>query len=93
MKRFLILVFVVAINAIAFVTYGLDKKKAHRGRRRIPESTLLFLAFIGGAIGAYFGMKVFHHKTRHRKFRILIPVFIVLQAALAAYAFFMFVLK
>ena len=71
------------INIVAFAAYGIDKRKAQKDRWRIPESTLLLLAFFGGALGALLGMRVFHHKTKHWKFKILVPLFLALQAALA----------
>ena len=73
------------VNMVAFAVYGIDKRKAQKDRWRIPESTLLLLAFFGGAMGALLGMRVFHHKTKHWKFRILVPLFLVLQAALAVW--------
>lgn len=81
----LLLCYLLAINLVTFLTYGIDKWKARRKRWRIPESTLLCLAAVGGSIGAWTGMKVWHHKTLHRKFRFGVPAIIVLQVALAAY--------
>ena len=68
----------VIINLAAFITYGQDKRKAERDEHRIPEKTLILLGFIGGPIGALLGMKVFHHKTKKNKFRILVPLSLVL---------------
>lgn len=73
------------INIVAFAAYGIDKRKAKKGRWRIPESTLLLLAFLGGALGALLGMRTFHHKTKHWKFKILVPLFLALQIALAVW--------
>lgn len=73
------------INTAAFAAYGIDKRRAQKGRWRIPESTLLLLAFFGGAPGALLGMQAFRHKTRHWKFKILVPLFLVLQLALAGW--------
>lgn len=70
---------VAAINIVSFAAFGIDKWKARHHRWRIPEATLLLLAFLGGSFGAYAGMKVFNHKTRHRKFTILVPLFIALH--------------
>lgn len=70
---------VMLINIVAFAAYGIDKRKAQKGRWRISESTLLLLAFFGGALGALLGMRVFHHKTKHWKFKILVPMFLILQ--------------
>lgn len=53
------------VNLIAFFAYGIDKRRARRGKWRTPEALLLGLGFFGGALGALLGMSVFHHKTRH----------------------------
>lgn len=54
-----------------------------KGKWRVPEDTLLFVALLGGAVGEYITMRLILHKTRHKKFMITLPVFILLQAALA----------
>ena len=77
--------YILGINVIAFIVYGIDKLKAKRGKWRIPESTLLLLAAIGGSIGAGLGMKVWHHKTMHKKFQYGVPLLLILQLALGAY--------
>ena len=81
----IIIYYLLAINAVAFFAYGIDKLKARKGWWRIPEATLLLLAIIGGSIGAWLGMKVWHHKTMHRKFKYGLPVILLLQLALAVY--------
>ena len=81
----IIIYYLLAINAVAFFAYGIDKLKARKGWWRIPETTLLLLAIIGGSIGAWLGMKVWHHKTMHKKFRYGLPVIFLLQLALAVY--------
>lgn len=81
----LILHYLLAINLLTFVVYGIDKWKAQHGRWRIPEATLLALAVIGGSIGAWLGMKTFHHKTLHKKFALGVPLIIVLQVALLCF--------
>lgn len=73
------------MNLIAFIMFGVDKFKASHDLWRIPESTLILFAFLGGAIGALAGMKVFHHKTRKIKFRILIPAALVFNIAVAGF--------
>ncbi len=70
--------YLIIINVLAFVLYGIDKRKAVEDKFRIPESRLLLVAFLGGEVGAWLGMKVFHHKTKKNKFRITIPVLLVL---------------
>ncbi|MBR5699454.1 MAG: DUF1294 domain-containing protein [Prevotella sp.] len=81
------LLYLVVINVVAFVVYGVDKYKAKHGRWRIPEATLLGLAVIGGSIGAWLGMRVWHHKTMHKKFQYGVPLILIAQIALAV-AFF-----
>lgn len=83
----LFIYYIAAINIIAFIVYGIDKLKAKKGYWRIPESTLLLLAAIGGSIGAWCGMMVWRHKTKHLKFRIGVPVVFLLQFALLVYVY------
>jgi uncharacterized membrane protein YsdA (DUF1294 family) len=88
--RPLLWIWLIAVNAAAFLVFGLDKWKARRKAkneaiRRIPEKTLFLLAVLGGSAGAILGMRVFHHKTLHRRFRYGLPVILVLQLALAAW--------
>ena len=81
----IIIYYLLVINAVAFFVYGIDKLKARKGWWRIPESTLLLLALVGGSVGAWLGMKAWHHKTMHRKFQYGLPVIFLLQLALAVY--------
>ncbi|MCR4920587.1 MAG: DUF1294 domain-containing protein [Bacteroidaceae bacterium] len=76
------IIYLVAINVVTFFTFGIDKWKAKKSRWRIPEATLLGLAVIGGSIGAWMGMRVWHHKTLHKKFRLGIPLILAAQIAL-----------
>lgn len=73
------------INVLAFLLYGMDKGNAKRNTWRIRERTLILIAFLGGGIGAYLGMMVFHHKTKHTRFRILVPLAIILHIILIFY--------
>ena len=77
--------YLLAINAVAFIVYGIDKYKAKKAKWRIPGTTLLLLAVLGGSIGAWMGMKVWHHKTMHKKFKYGIPAILLIQIALMAY--------
>ena len=77
--------YLLAINALSFILFGLDKYKAKKGKWRISEATLLMMAVIGGSIGAWTGMRLWHHKTMHKKFKYSIPVIIILQVAIAVY--------
>jgi uncharacterized membrane protein YsdA (DUF1294 family) len=77
------------INLITFLAFGFDKLKArykekHEGTRRVPEKTLFTLAVLGGSVGALLGMRVWHHKTLHRSFRIGIPLILFLQILIPA---------
>ena len=63
--RMAVLVYLAVVNLISFAAFGWDKQKARWGGRRIPEKTLLSLAVFGGSVGAWIGMKVFRHKTKH----------------------------
>lgn len=80
-----ILIYIVAINIVTFLVYGIDKLKAKKNRWRIAEATLLWLAVVGGSIGALLGMKVWHHKTLHKKFKYGVPAIIIAQTALIGY--------
>ena len=77
--------YLVFVNVIAFLVYGVDKLKARKGHWRISEATLLLLALVGGSIGSWLGMKVWHHKTMHLKFKYGLPAILLLQLALAVY--------
>ena len=77
--------YLLVINAVTFIVYGIDKYKAKKAKWRIPEATLLLLAVLGGSIGAWMGMKVWHHKTKHKKFKYGIPAILLIQIALMAY--------
>ncbi len=74
-----IAIYLAAINVITFIMFGADKARAVKGRWRISEAALILAALLGGSIGALAGMRIFHHKTRHRKFTVGIPVILVFQ--------------
>ena len=78
----LIVTYLVTINVGTFFMYGIDKWKAQHSKWRIPEATLIGLAVIGGSIGAWLGMRAWHHKTMHKKFQFCIPLIILAQIAL-----------
>ena len=81
----IILGYLLAVNITSFLLYGIDKYKAKKGRWRISEATLLLMAVIGGSIGAWAGMRLWHHKTMHKKFKYGIPAILLIQIALMAY--------
>ena len=79
----ILIYYLIGINILTFLVYGIDKWKAKHGYWRISEATLLILAVIGGTIGALLGMKVWHHKTMHKKFKYGLPLILLAQIALA----------
>ncbi len=81
----LILLYFLIINAVSFLLMLVDKQKARKNLWRIPESTLMTSALLGGSIGALAGMYTFRHKTKHPKFTIGIPLILFLQAGILLY--------
>ena len=79
-----LLYYLIVINVVTFLVYGIDKWKAKQSKWRIPEATLLLLAVIGGSVGAWLGMKTWHHKTMHKKFKYGLPLILLAQIALIA---------
>ena len=80
-----LLYYLIVINIVTFLVYGIDKWKAKQGSWRISEATLLILAVIGGSIGALLGMKIWHHKTMHKKFKYGLPLILIIQIILIGY--------
>ena len=74
-----------AMSLIAFVLYGIDKRRAKRQEWRVRESVLLGFAFLGGAVGALLGMNLFRHKTKHWYFRAVALLGLAWQVALALF--------
>ena len=79
---YIVLIYFAVINIVTFFLYGIDKWKAKRTKWRVPESTLLWWAAFGGSIGALLGMKIWHHKTLHKKFKYGVPAILIGQLAL-----------
>ncbi len=75
----------IIINIAGFAMMGIDKYKAKHERWRIRERTLMLTAALGGSVGVFCGMRVFHNKTLHNLFRWGVPAIMAVQAALAAY--------
>lgn len=74
-------IFIIVINLITFAMYGIDKRRAVKNKWRISEKALIVPAFFMGGFGCFLGMYVFHHKTQHTKFTILIPLAAVMNFA------------
>lgn len=81
----ILLFYLFGVNLLTFIVYGVDKSKARKSRWRIPETVLLMLAVAGGSVGAWMGMRVWHHKTLHLKFKYGIPFIFLLQIAFCIY--------
>ncbi len=83
-----LVVYLIIINLVTCILYGVDKLKAIAGsRRRTPEKVLLGFTFVGGSIGALVGMQFFRHKTCHLKFQVLVPLFLILHIALIVFVY------
>lgn len=86
----ILIILIAALNAITFVVYGLDKLKAKKGWWRVPERTLLLLAFAGGSVGARLAMQVFRHKTQHAVFKYGVPLALFLHIVLVGWLIYRF---
>ena len=82
-----LLVWLAVINLLTFIVYGAYKRRARKGKWRVPEKTLFLLPLLGGSIGALLGMRVFHHKTKHWYFVWGIPAILLAQIALAVWIY------
>ena len=80
------MILLIIWNIVVFVVYGLDKYNAMNRKRRINERTLLSFAFLMGGFGAFLGMQIFRHKTRHRIFRRGVPLAMLLNAIIIYFA-------
>lgn len=76
-KEIFFLVYLISINLISFILFGIDKNKAEKKEWRISEASLLGISFFGGSIGSLIGMVVFKHKLSKKKFYIGIPCFLI----------------
>ena len=78
-------IYLILMNLIGFGLMGVDKQRARRRDWRIPEKVLFGAALLGGSVGAWAGMYLFHHKTRHWYFVVGMPLILDVQAALVWY--------
>lgn len=90
-QAIVLIFYLILINIITFIVYGVDKKRARRKQWRVPEKVLFLLAIIGGSVGALLGMLVFRHKTQKWYFKFGIPAILLLQiaAAVVVWKFFL----
>ena len=85
----ILLYYILGVNLLTFIAYGIDKhiavRNGHKTKqsRRIPEASLLLLDILGGSPAALLAMRVFRHKTQHKKFRYGVPAILILQLAAA----------
>lgn len=83
--RQIVIMYLTIINILGFIVMGLDKHKAKMGKRRIPENTLFGFTLLGGGVGTIAGMYVFRHKTKKLKFKIGMPLILILEIFLFIY--------
>ena len=79
------IIYLIIINILGFLIMGLDKHKAKMGDRRIPENTLFTFTVLGGGVGTIAGMNEFHHKTKKMKFKIGMPLILILEILIFIY--------
>lgn len=87
-KNILLFAYLLGMNAAAYILMAVDKTNAMRKARRIPEAVLLLIAALGGSLGEWLGMASLHHKTKHKKFLILVPLFLLVHIALGTWLLF-----
>ena len=85
-----LLLYLAAMNIAAFLLYGIDKWKSRHAKWRITEARLLTVALLGGSLGAFLGMKIWHHKTLHPRFRYGLPLILIFHLALTLFALYYF---
>ena len=78
-------IYLIVINILGFLIMGLDKHKAKMAERRIPENTLFMFTILGGGVGTIAGMYVFHHKTKKMKFKVGMPLVLILEILIFVY--------
>ncbi|WP_339228350.1 DUF1294 domain-containing protein [Oceanobacillus sp. FSL K6-2867] len=82
------LMYLIGVNIMSFLLMYIDKRKAIKKQYRIPERTFWALAILGSSLGAYIGMNLFRHKTKHRSFMIGMPILILVNIVSCIYIFF-----
>ena len=76
--------YIILMELIGFVVCGVDKHKAKKGKWRISEAAIIGIAALGGGLGVLAGMKLFRHKTKHKKFTVGVPLIIILHILILA---------
>jgi len=78
-------VYFLIMGIVGFISMGSDKRKAKKDKQRTPEKTLLLIAALGGSFGSFLGMNVFRHKTKHIKFTVCVPLFLIIHIFIFAF--------
>ena len=81
----LVVYYLIGVNLLTFIAYGIDKYKARHKQWRITETSLLLLAILGGSPAALLAMRLFHHKTLHKKFRYGVPAILLIQLTIVIF--------
>lgn len=81
----IIFFYLMIVNTVCYFMFFWDKRLAKRGRRRISEKSLFMSAILGGALGGLLAMYMFRHKTLHRKFKLGMPLILVIQMSVLVY--------
>lgn len=79
--------YLIIINILSFILYGIDKLKAIKKKERISEKTLILIGILGGSIGSLIGMNLFRHKTKKLKFIIFLPLILIIHIIVVIYLF------
>lgn len=85
-----LVIYLIVINIVTFIVYGIDKAAAKAHKRRVRISTLLILAAIGGSLGAFLGMLIFRHKTKKWYFVFPVPLMLLAQSVLIVLVYYLF---
>lgn len=81
----LVVYYLIGVNLLTFIAYGIDKYKARHKQWRITEASLLLLAILGGSPAALLAMRLFHHKTLHKKFCYGVPAILLIQLTIVIF--------
>ena len=74
-----LVIYYIIINIILFILMGIDKLRAKKNKWRVPESSLFIISIMGGSIGGFCGMYLFHHKTKKWSFKIIYALSLVIH--------------
>ena len=77
-----VLFYFILINLVGIIIMAYDKRRAVMRKWRVPEAHLFFIALIFGSLGSIIGMYLFHHKTKHLKFTLGMPLILLIQVVI-----------